>query len=307
MKEWVEETILHKNFYNGILCQNPSPMPGQAEPKLVFYYENDIPFDYSVVLPIFNQQDIVKKNIESIILHMDSNFEFIIILDNCVDNTKQIVMDYFNNYKFSNISNIIIIEQKTPVFETTCDNIGFVLSRGKYIIEIQADMEMTEHGFNSSLARGLKQYDDIIGVSGRCTHVFGTAHGVGKLGEYVENTLDLSLDRNIMYMYGTCNRGPLILDRNKLKCMRYMDEQNYFLDASDHDLFARAYSEMGWKCGYIPIEFKSPLIDGSTRKTLPDNIKEMNQYFLSMKKERAGNGFADTFKQEVEIETRNLA
>jgi len=109
-----------------------------------------------------------------------------------------------------------------------------------------------------------------------------------------------------MYMYGTCNRGPLVLDRDKLKCMKYMDEQNYFLDGSDHDLFARAYSEKGWKCGYIPIEFKSPLVDGSTRKNLPNNVKELNQHFLSLKKERAGNGFADRFKQQVEIETREL-
>jgi len=259
-----------------------------------------------VVLPVFNQENIIEKNIDSIVKNMDGNFEIIIILDNCVDNTKQIVLDYFNSNSFSKISNIIVIEQSTPVFETTCDNIGFVLSSGKFIVEIQADMEMTEYGFNSNLARGIKQYDDIIGVSGRCTHVFGTAYGVGKLGQHVESNLDPRLNRNTMYMYGTCNRGPLVLDRDKLKCMKYMDEQNYFLDGSDHDLFARAYSEKGWKCGYIPIEFKSPLVDGSTRKNLPNNVKELNQHFLSLKKERAGNGFADRFKQQVEIETREL-
>jgi|TARA_X000001382_G_scaffold99076_1_gene73509 glycosyltransferase involved in cell wall biosynthesis len=306
MKELMQEAINHKNFYNGVLCQDPTPLPGQAEPEIIFYSENDIPFEYSVVVPVFNQEAIIEKNIQSIIENMDSNFEFILILDNCVDNTKGVVLDYFENNTFPNIAKVVVVEQNTPVFETTCDNIGFVLSSGKYIVEIQADMEMVEYGFNSNLARGLQQYDDVIGVSGRCTHVFGTAHGVGKLGEYVEKTLDPSLDRNVLYMYGTCNRGPLILDRDKLKYMKYMDEQNYFLDASDHDLFARAYAEMDWRCGYIPMEFESPLVDGSTRKDLPADVRELNQHFLSLKKERSGNGFADTFRQQIGIESRVL-
>ncbi len=305
----MQEAIKHINFYNGVLCQDPTPLPGQAEPEIIFYSENDIPFEYSVVVPIFNQETIIEKNIQSIIKNMDSNFEFIVILDNCVDNTKDIVLDYFKNNTFDNIAKVVVVEQTTPVFETTCDNIGFVLSSGKYIVEIQADMEMIEYGFNSNLARGLQQYDDIIGVSGRCTHVFGNCIGVGKLGELISEpiaSLNPPLDRNVLYMYGTCNRGPLILDRDKLKHMKYLDEQNYFLDNSDHDLFARAYSEKNWNCGYIPIDFNCPMQHGSTRKPLLDEVRELNQHFLSLKSERSGNGFVDTFTEQINPETRKL-
>ena len=40
-----------------------------------------------------------------------------------------------------------------------------------------------------------------------------------------------------------------------MKILRYLDEVNYFLETSDHDLFARAYVERGWICGYVPIDF----------------------------------------------------
>jgi len=291
--EQITEKIKHKNIYSGILCNNPQPIFGQAEPKVIFYKEyhkKDI--EYSVVIPVFNQEEIIEKNALSIINHMDGDFEIIFILDNCVDNTESILLNLFKNINISNLIRAIIIKQETPIFETSCDNIGFIVSSGKYILEIQADMEMTQQGFNSNLARGLNKYQDIIGVSGRCTHIFGAPIGVGKLGELIEKSLNSSLDKNSIYMYGTCNRGPLLLDKNKLHQMNFLDEENYFLDDSDHDLFARSFYLKGWRCGYIPIEFNSPLKNGSTRKpAINESVKLLNQEVFNIKYNRPKNGF----------------
>jgi hypothetical protein len=66
----------------------------------------------------------------------------------------------------------------------------------------------------------------------------------------------------------------LLLDRAKLAELNYLDEENYFLDNSDHDLMARAYLEKQYICGYVPIEFRSPLSFGSTRASKTGTCKE---------------------------------
>lgn len=306
----LQEKLKHINYYNGIFCGDPKPLLNQKEPIIILYkeYTNTVP-EYSVVMPIFNQEDIIEKNILSVFTNIDGNFEIIIILDFCVDNTENIVLNLLNNTSIKNLTKAIVIQQKSPVFETTCDNMGFLLSSGKYILEIQADMEMTEYGFNTALVRGLKKYKDIIGISGRCTHVLGGGSGIGKLGESVENSLSPDLDRNKLYMFGTCNRGPLLLDNEKLKIMKYLDEQHFFLHDSDHDLFARAYYQKSWKCGYIPIEFKSPLKNGSTRKTLKKEFAEINKIAYNEKMSRSIGGFLRTHpyqSNKIPIEIRSL-
>ena len=308
MLENIQEQLRHKNYYNGSLCNNPQPILGQSEPEVIFYKKySDANIDYSIVVPVFNQEKIIEINILSIIKHMEGNFEIIIILDSCVDNTESILLNLFKHINISNLIKVIIIKQETPVFETTCDNIGFIISSGKYIIEIQADMNMVEYGFNKNLERGFKKYNDIIGISGRCTHFPGGCQGIGKIGTLIEQPLPIDLDRNLLYMYGTCNRGPLMLDREKLKHMKYLDEQNYFLDGSEHDLFARSYFLNNWKCGYIPIEFKSPLNQGSTRNVnITSEIQDINKKVLMLKEKRAIGGFEKTIRDKYSLIPREI-
>ena len=86
------------------------------------------------------------------------------------------------------------------------------------------------------------------------------------MGTKVETPVALiGVSRDSFYVYETCNRGPLLIDRQKLMELGYLDEESYFLDNSDHDLMARAYLEKGYICGYMPIDFESPLRHGSTR------------------------------------------
>ena len=308
----INNKISHANFYNHTLHNNPRPLYLQSEPYVVFLKEfnNFTSVEYSVVIPIFNQEAIIKDNIVSVLNNIEGIFELIIILDNCVDQTENIITEFFNVYNNQhNLVRVIIIKQETPIFETSCDNIGFVISSGKYVLEIQADMEMCQYGFNTSLARGFKQYEDIIGISGRCTHALQGAYpGVGKLGMLVNEPLQTQLCQNTLYMYGTCNRGPLLLDNKKLKYMGYLDEQNFYLDDSDHDFFARAYNNHKWKCGYIPIEFKAPVETGSIRKELISSIKQLNEATKELRRIRSNGGFLANVKNNlfIPIEVRKL-
>jgi hypothetical protein len=161
-------------------------------------------------------------------------------------------------------------------------------------LEIQADMKMTQRGYNIQLTRPFKKIENVIAVSGRCAHNIFRRGGIGKLGKNIEKTIDeLNIQNNKFYVFDTCNRGPLLLDRKKLEELKYLDEDNYFLDNSDHDLMIRAYLTKKYICGYVPIDFDAPLHVGSTRNTKTyDNCKEyqVNKTERERLQKTLGNG-----------------
>lgn len=224
--------------------------------------------EFSVVLPIHNQEDIITRVLEGIINNTHGLFEVIIILDACYDNTVSIVKKWYETEFPSNVTRVVLFETEHPLFETKCDNIGFKNAKGDYLLEIQADMVMTEPGYNIHIQKPFKLLDNVIGVSGRCCHNITNKNGVGKVGEKImKNISELDVDRNIFYVGETCNRGPLLLDSKKVKELGYFDEIHYFHNNSDHDLFTRAFFTHGWICGYVPIDFDTDLRWGSQRKS----------------------------------------
>jgi glycosyltransferase involved in cell wall biosynthesis len=247
-----------------------------------YSFNNESNIEYSIIIPVYNQENIIVKNINSIIKYTKNTFEIIIILDFCNDNSEKNIIMYFDNIENINndLVNVRIFKQpNSPIFETSCDNIGFIFSKGKYCLEIQADMEMTQNGYNIELTKPFLCLPNVIAVSGRCAHnLFKHNIGIGKLGGLVEKSVnELGIDKNKFYIYETCNRGPLLLCKDKLKKLGYLDECNYHLENSDHDLMARAYINYNYICGYVPIDYISNLEDGSTRKN--DPYKKINDEY----------------------------
>jgi glycosyltransferase involved in cell wall biosynthesis len=260
----------------------------------IYTYNKGEPI-YSVIVPIYNQEGIIVENIKSIIDNTLGAFEIILILDYCFDNTEKYIIDFFDGYS-NNKAELIQVKifknSNIPLFETKCDNIGFKSSSGIYCLEIQADMKMTEMGYNLQLTKPFHILDNVIAVSGRCAHNLYNGYGIGKLGEDVEQTVEqLNIERNLFYVFDTCNRGPLLIHRAKLEELGFLDEENYFLDDSDHDLMIRAYLSKGYICGYVPIDFHAPLQLGSTRNT--NTYDRCNEYLVNKAElERLKNIFA---------------
>ena len=245
----------------------------------------DIQVKYTIVIPVFNQQKIIIKNINSIISNTLGDYEIIIINDYSNDKTLEILKNFFVNFEpiYSNFKRIRIIDTYWPLFETKCDNIGFKLSKAKFVLEIQADMQMLIKGYDQILSKPFYKIENLIAVSGRCAHFLDykdESDGTGKLGVNIEKSLkELNLKNNKFYIFDTCNRGPLLIDNNKLKQMNYLDERNYFLDISEHDLMLRARMSKNYICGYFPIDFYAPLKDGSTRnRKIKQNFKNIVNY-----------------------------
>jgi len=58
----IRERISHRTFYSGILHNNPKPIKGQAEPQaILFKQHSSTPPSFSVVVPVFNQEEIIEK------------------------------------------------------------------------------------------------------------------------------------------------------------------------------------------------------------------------------------------------------
>jgi len=287
-----------KNYYTDSgLYGKPQPIEEQTQGLVECIYFRDslgvASVDFSVVMPVHNQGLIIRRNLEALVHCTKGSYEIIMILDSCDDNTKDVVLAFFDGPN-DFLGRVIIIESDVPLFETVCDNIGFRLGRGKWFLEIQADMMMTEPGYNLRLSLPFTLYPEVFAVSGRCCHSLDQREIIGRGGMDIQRRVDeLGLDRNTFYVHEVCNRGPLLLDADKVRSLGYLDEINFYLDYSEIDMILRAHDVKGWISGYVPIDFDSPLSDGSTRK--PRDA--LNTYILDKRKARCTGGFVSEYRR----------
>ena len=241
---------------------------------------------FTVVIPIHNQESIIRMVLDSVVEMTVGSYELILILDGCTDNTPSIVRTWVQDH--SSLS-IRVLENNPGRFETSCDNQGFRLANREYIVEIQADMVLQTFGYNVLLASPLEQYPDMIAVSGRCCHGLNgntPSISVGKLGPRVEFPHTVLPDKTV-YLSHTVNRGPLVLRTSMVRTLGYLDEDHYVLGNDEHDLFARAWYYHKWRCGFVPVEVYSPLNWGSTRKPRSSDA----QSYLTARQANESTGF----------------
>lgn len=169
------------------------------------------------------------------------------------------------------LAEMSIIQQPSSVFETTSDNIGMSYAcPSKYFILVQADMNILSPGWNLMLSRPAELFADVFSVSARCSHTFPGVpmDGHGRCGEDIEQAPSakwLAHEAHIVYFFGTVNRGPLLLQADRMEALGMLDERLCVLGNDDHDLMARAYTEYGWRAvGYFAPSFFSPFSDGAS-------------------------------------------
>lgn len=230
---------------------------------------------FSLVLPIHNQESIISEGLLRIFLHTYGLYDLFIILDGCTDGTRTEVLRVLTDPP-SGLCRWTVVSTPYDIFETSCDNLGFVNARAPYIIELQADMYVETPGYNVRLVVPLELYPDVIAVSGRCCHTFtAPVTGKGKLGSTVSSPHVVSYaTMNLFMLSHTVNRGPLALRRSMVESLGYLDEQAFVLENDEHDLFYRAWVQHRWRTGFYPVEVMSPESWGSTRKPRPLHVQE---------------------------------
>lgn len=251
-------------------------------------FSEEIP-TFSLVMPIYNQERIIQSVLSSIVLTTVGTYEIILILDGCTDQTNQRVLEWTELINLPpSCVRLHILETPFGIFETSCDNLGFTLSRGKYIVEIQADMKILTFGYNLLLTTPMEVYPDLIAISGRCCHALNgltQTQSFGKMGTLAEKPHVPTFETNAVYLSHTVNRGPLALRASMLEQMGYLDEEHYVLGDDDHDLFTRAWVEKKWRTGFVPVEVYSPLDWGSTRKAMDPDA---HTYLMKRKEKEIG-------------------
>jgi len=144
------------------------------------------PPEISFVVPVFNQEHIIRRNLNSLVLQARSTFELILIDDNSSDSTFTQALDFLRSPELracQRWTKIVVVRFRRQYFETMCDHVGIIRSSAKYIIELQADMDIIEDGFDLKLTRALQSDPQLFIVSGRGVMNFAdVAYSYGKLG-----------------------------------------------------------------------------------------------------------------------------
>ncbi len=246
----------------------------QSVDKLTKYEHPDTQVRFAIITPVFNQQDIIISTIKAIFQNTDGNFEFILICDGCTDQTETKAIEFLSSSKPFNCKSIMVVHINESVYETCADNIGFKLCSAPNIIEIQADITVVQKGYNLILEKPLIEFKDIFAVSGRCTH--NKNDSIGLVNSF-DATKISDLTDNVCYLMSTVNRGPLLIDHDKLIQLNYLDEMTYALGNDDHDLCFRAWKHFGYRACYMKIDIVSDLRNGSTRKKRSEKQKAILQ------------------------------
>ncbi len=292
----------HYESYRHRLVHQPERQWGQ-DPKevLVVDYKAQEP-TFSVVMPIHNQETIIQRVLSSVADMTVGYYELILILDGCTDGTRERLLEWVQLLNVpAYLVRIHVLENPMGIFETSCDNQGFTLARGKYIVEVQADMVILTFGYNILLTSPLEQYADLLAVSGRCCHRINQSPGMhaGKLGDTVKKPHAVLQDFDAfgkVFLSHTVNRGPLVLRRSMLEELGFLDEAHYVLGDDEHDLFARAWVQKQWRCGFVPVEVYSPLEWGSTRKPRDPEV----QAYLNKREENKPGGFLEKNRSTIQ-------
>ena len=178
---------------------------------------------------------------------------------------------------------VVVVYKASAVFETAINNIALRASssQSEYLILIQDDIIVYHPAYTDWLALPARLWpDETVGVSGRCAHRRYTANPLDENdGQWTPRCFtDLSVpmsaarpsDHCTFFIRDTANRGPLMLVANRARQLGFFDEDNYYLDDSDHDLFARAYDQYRWITGALHVNFTMDFKFGGSRAKAQD-------------------------------------
>lgn len=124
----------------------------------------------TVVIPIFNQEKIVKDVLKSIMRNLSLPYELFLIDDASEDLSNNEIRNYFediNFAEFQNVRSVSLFKNRFSRFETWCDDFGIRKSKTDFCLEIQADMLIDDFGFDKRMLEAMIKYPELAILSGR--------------------------------------------------------------------------------------------------------------------------------------------
>jgi len=231
----------------------------------------------SVVMPIFNKEFLIERVLRSI-LENKSQFvkELIFVFDGCTDRTEELSMKILDDVKDVNV----IVEHTPNVFETKADNVALKLSTCDYSMIVQDDMVIEEKDFDARMVKPFI-FEDTFSVTSRLAHNDYYLNGNMGWGDYAgfdpyKKNFGSS-PRNLFSIRDICNRGPLLVDNEKMRALNYFDEAFSPQQYDDHDICFRAWEQHGWVSGSFWIKWCSKEEWGGSRQEVYTDTTEHNR------------------------------
>jgi glycosyltransferase involved in cell wall biosynthesis len=263
---------------------------------------------WTMVMPVFNQESRIKEVLSKVVVNASLPFSMVLIDDASDDKSYVRSLSFIQKLKKNKLKKVIdifLIKNKTPIYETACDNQGFRVAKTKYIIEIQSDIHIEDFGFDQKMIYGMDKLN-LGAVSGRHVHYFSmlegrrawlkypfsllrwrffysAKEGEGRLGHKIFSRTKKKMN-NECFVGETVARGPWLLNKFDLEKLSYLDEKNFFLGNDDHDYHRRLFNKLGKSVGYIPLNIYSVIEDGATRKQRQGINKLIYEYLSTNKK-----------------------
>jgi len=227
---------------------------------------------HSIILTVHNKGWLIGDVIERIKETTVGEYELIVVVDGCSDNSEEVVkksVDGMKNYT------VLFADD---VFETKANNMGLRAAVGDKVIIVQDDMLIKEVGWNLRMEKPFNAFDDVFAVTARTAHNWEwnpyNTHGGMKedldtcwcdICNHTDHADRNNTTRDVFAVRRSINRGPMMIDHEDLKTMGYFDEEFAPQDMDDHDLMYRMKKKLNKVCGCYWIDFQSEDAWGGTR------------------------------------------
>jgi O-antigen biosynthesis protein len=239
----------------------------------------------SIVITTWNNREKLKLCLRSIErAAMDTHSEVIVVDNNSSDGTLEMIENEF--------SYVILIDNKENISAAQATNEGISVAKGKYIIHLDDDIEVTDDEWIHYLIK-IAESDKTIGIvgckliypSGKIQHA-GAYIGPTKMGHYGEGAVDngeYDVIREVDYVCG----AVFLMKRSLIKDIGMWDEDFFpvYVDETEFCLRAKA---RGYRVIYSP----SPVVihhqgsvtnrSGSVRLYLTRNLWKLRLIHFPM-------------------------
>ncbi len=268
--------------YFARLINQPVPHRFRKAPEVVYHAAlNAAAPRFTVVMPAFNHAANIQDSLDATATAASLPFDCIVVDDGSEDGTVERAQSFFQSGRSPLLARATIIRNPVPVYETACDNLGFTLAETEIVVEVQADIQIREPGFDALFLRALSTSPPPSAISGRCGHTFRSIGSrarlgswfrrrsrdvVGLCGKTIERPEVVNALKGHIYRCETVNRGPWLLLKRDLERHGYLDERHFFLGNDDHDFHRRLFQAEGRRPLYVPISLHAPLALGAVRR-----------------------------------------
>jgi len=177
----------------------------------------------SVIMPAYNAEKYIRRAIESILSQTYTDYEFIIINDGSVDNTKNIILSFQDD-------RIVYLENKKNSGIVITLNRGLDYATGEYIARMDAD----DIAIDTRFEKQVKYLDKNKNVG-----VLGT--GICIFGEEIEEQKCLyttdSKQLKAELIFNSCVAHPTVMMRKTVLQQNKLEYDLKFLGAEDYYLW----------------------------------------------------------------------